>query len=86
MIQFDHARLVNRHPTEVARFRRHVLGLQPGQVDDAVVMHEHDNSCCAREPWAVTEQTIARALSPNTELLFVDVAYVAEPSEGLSDH
>ena len=54
-VGFDHELLVRRHPIEVERF----LGLLQRGVAGAIaqqlhVEHEHDGSCCAREPWPAT--------------------------------
>src|SRR6516165_8893343 len=43
---FDHLRLVNRQPYEMKRYRRFLLGLQPGDVAQPVIEHEADGSCC----------------------------------------
>jgi hypothetical protein len=72
MIEIDHLRLVRRQLTEVKRFRDVVLGTIPGEVREMRVMHEHDNSCCHREPWRDTARILIEAagLAPS-EVLFV---------------
>jgi hypothetical protein len=72
MIEVDHLRLVRRQPTEVKRFLKFILGTTPGRVDEMRVMHEHDNSCCRKEPWRDTARKLTEAagLAP-PEVLFV---------------
>jgi hypothetical protein len=45
MLTIDHMKLVGRQPREVKKFRRHLLGLQRGEVHEMTVQHEADNSC-----------------------------------------
>jgi hypothetical protein len=64
MPPLDHLRLVERQPHELKRFRRHLLGAQGGEVFHLAVEHEHDGSCCLREAWADTLQTLLQAMLP----------------------
>jgi hypothetical protein len=73
MIAFDHLKLVNRDPQEVARFRRYLLGLTPGDVQDVQVVHEADESCCARESWNSTAAAVALAVNPPTKIVLVNL-------------
>jgi hypothetical protein len=71
MLTFDHLRLVQRDPRELARYRRYLLGLQVGQLAHAAVAHENDCSCCQRESWSVTAATIALAVqAPTPTIMF----------------
>lgn len=55
--KYDHLALAQRDPIEVARFvgflRREMTG-GGGGLRHLRVEHEHDDSCCRREPWAAT--------------------------------
>jgi hypothetical protein len=61
MIEVDHLLLVRRQPSEVRRFQIFILGTTPGRVDEMRVMHEHDNSCCRKEPWGDTVRVLIKA-------------------------
>jgi hypothetical protein len=73
MIAFDHLRLVNRDPRELARFRGYLLGLSAGDVQDVQVLHEADDSCCAREPWNLTAAALVLAVGPPTRIAMVNL-------------
>jgi hypothetical protein len=78
MIRFDHLKLVARDSRELARFRRRVLGGQPGDLERVVVLHEPDNSCCRREPWNRTAERIIGALEPATPQVLVNLNQAGE--------
>jgi hypothetical protein len=63
---FDHLRLVNRQPHEMKRYRRFLLGLQPGDVAQPVIEHEANGSCCRKEPWPATVAAIHTTLELRT--------------------
>jgi hypothetical protein len=52
-IELDHMRLIKRKPKEIAKFLKSTQADPPTQVH-ATVLHEADDSCCAREPWLKT--------------------------------
>ena len=54
----DHKRLVLRRKTEVARAIRMFSQGERGTASVATFMHEHDGSCCKKEPWPVTRDWI----------------------------
>jgi hypothetical protein len=67
---FDHQRLVERYPVEVERFRAFVSGLPRGEVTPTTVVHEPDDSCCAREPWPVTLTTVLVGIAPRGRIVW----------------
>lgn len=73
MITFDRMKLVHRDPREMASFRRWVLSGQPGRLEGVVVLHEHDNRCCRREPWNQTAASVINALEPSTPQVLINV-------------
>ena len=73
MITFDHLRLVRRQPTEVARYRRLVLGAQPGKMSELAIEHENDGSCCRKEPWNVTAASITLAINAPTPMVLMNL-------------
>jgi hypothetical protein len=72
----DHMKLVNRQPRELKKLRRCLLGAQRGEVLDLAVEHEHDGSCCDREPWPVTIRITVAALE--SKALYVALVPDAE--------
>jgi hypothetical protein len=64
MIVFDHLKLVRRNLTELARYRRFVLGATRGELTEIAIAHEHDNRCCRLEPWPITQARILAAILP----------------------
>jgi hypothetical protein len=71
MLSLDHLKLVQRDPTEVKKFRKHLLEAVPGCFQESQVWHEADNSCCLLESWPETVKAIADALGKKT--LSVDI-------------
>lgn len=49
--RFDHLRLIERDPMQIAHLR---AVLERGGLQDVVMEHEADDSCCRREPWPAT--------------------------------
>jgi len=72
-MQFDHLRLVRRDLREVARYRSFLLGIQRGEVAQASIIHEANNSCCRREPWRKTQKRLIAAVLPDEKVGFVEV-------------
>jgi hypothetical protein len=64
MVVFDHLKLARRNLTELARYRRFVLGCARGEVTEFAVEHEHDGRCCRVEPWPTTNAFIVGAILP----------------------
>jgi hypothetical protein len=86
MIIFDHMKLVNRQPREMKRFRKYLLERQ-AELEEIAIGHEADFSCCKREPYAITLQTITEVLKTKlaivVEVFHFPVAVVEPgPSEG----
>jgi hypothetical protein len=73
MISFDHLKLARRQPTELARFRRWVLGARPGDLERVVIEHETNGSCCKREAWNTTVASIITALEPPTPQVLINL-------------
>jgi hypothetical protein len=73
MIVFDHEKLVKRKPTELARFRRWVLSGQAGELEQVIIEHENDHSCCRREVWNQTATAIITALKPSTPHVLINL-------------
>jgi hypothetical protein len=73
MIQFDHKKLVRRDPKEVARFQRWVLIEGQGKLKEMAVLHEHNNSCCRKEPWRVTLASLVRGLKPSQPHVMINL-------------
>ena len=73
MLTFDHDLLIRRAPGEVARFRRWLLESQAGDVKEVNVAHEHDNSCCRREPWLQTFMAIHQAVQPPGRMIVANL-------------
>jgi hypothetical protein len=64
VITFDHWKLVRRNLTELARYRRFVLGATQGELAESAIAHEADYRCCRLEPWDVTQARILAAILP----------------------
>jgi hypothetical protein len=75
MLTFDHLKLVQRNPRELKRFRRYLMGVQPGEaaLTEVNVVHEHDDACCHAEPWDVTLATICQTVRPPARLAFLNL-------------
>lgn len=76
MIVFDHLKLVQRHPVELARLRQFLLTRGIGDADHTTIEHEADDSCCAccaREAWNDTLAVIFAAVKPPTGLIAVNL-------------
>jgi hypothetical protein len=73
MIHFDHMKLVRRAPAEVARFRRFILGVLPGEPERVIIEHETNGSCCKREAWNTTAASIITALEPPTPQVLINM-------------
>lgn len=63
MTTFDHLKLTRRNAREVERFRRFVCGAPRGKLTHLGVMHEADGSCCRKEPWPRTIETLVRLVN-----------------------
>jgi hypothetical protein len=64
MFHFSHQKLADRHPRELSRFRRWLLGQSAGEAAAVCIDHAEDNACCQREAWAETLATIVAAIRP----------------------
>jgi hypothetical protein len=80
MTEFDHQKLVQRDPREMARFRRWLLGGQARDVEAVDVVLDHDHRCCRREPWHLTAVRIIDALEPTVPQV---LALLTEENEHL---
>jgi hypothetical protein len=74
MLTFDHLKLVRRDPRELQRLRSYLMQARPGEpLPDINILHEHNNSCCRREPWNVTLTTVVKAVKPPSKLVAINL-------------
>jgi hypothetical protein len=64
VLTFDHLKLIRGDLSELARYRRFLLGQMVGDVAEAAIAHEANNSCCLCEPWNKTLLRLHAAIKP----------------------
>ena len=72
IIKFDHMKLVKRNWHEVERFQKYLRGMIVG-VQELMILHEDDNSCCRKEAWNATLRILGEAAKPNETIVAVNV-------------
>jgi hypothetical protein len=83
MLTLDHLKLIDADVRELKRFRNCVLGAMVGQLTECGVLHEADDSCCRREPWADTMYRLLTAIAPPRPIVAVNLDH--PPSEGVGN-
>jgi len=73
MLIIDHLGLIQGHPAELKKFRNLLLAAEAGRLLEASIMHESDDSCCAREPWVQTFDRVAAALRCQHNILHLTI-------------
>lgn len=73
MIHFDHKKLVARKICEVARMRTFLLSATKGTMDEIVIDHEADDSCCKKESWVETWLAIYEAVNPPVQTVAINL-------------
>ena len=64
--EFDHLKLIQNVRSEVRRYLRAVrkaVKRSPRVLDRIAIAHEHDESCCAKEPWTKPNERLMNHLT-----------------------